>query len=63
VISEIAIYAAAAPRAFLVALFTVFLPFEVPILAPSLIFLYWTFRTAGPARARRRAERRGSLRP
>lgn len=43
VIGQISINAAAAPRATLVAFFSV-LPFGVLILAPSLIFLYWTFR-------------------
>lgn len=42
-IGELSIAEAAAPRETLLAFFTV-LPFGVLILAPSLVFLYWTFR-------------------
>jgi cytochrome d ubiquinol oxidase subunit II len=42
-IGQLTIAAAAAPRATLIAFFTV-LPFGVIILVPSLAFLYWTFR-------------------
>lgn len=40
---ELSIAQAAAPRETLIAFFTV-LPFGIVILAPSLFFLYWTFR-------------------
>jgi cytochrome d ubiquinol oxidase subunit II len=42
-IGRLSLSAAAAPHSTLVAFFTV-LPFGILILAPSLLFLYWTFR-------------------
>jgi len=43
IIGQLTLAAAAAPRPTFIAFFTV-LPFGVLILAPSLFFLYWTFR-------------------
>ncbi len=43
VLGELSIEAAAAPRATLLVFFAV-LPFGLALLAPSLFFLYWTFR-------------------
>jgi len=46
ILGELSLVAAAAPRETFLAFFTV-LPFGLVLLAPSLFFLYWTFR--GPA--------------
>jgi cytochrome d ubiquinol oxidase subunit II len=43
ILGELSIAAASAPRATLLVFFAV-LPFGVALLAPSLFFLYWTFR-------------------